>query len=80
MINTLKDRIEGLEKKMELSPLSVRIVEVKEMTVEEAKKKILEFYEEHDDEAIYPGLQYVKELISKKSMLTGHRKPPKNLT
>jgi len=53
-VGTLKDRVDELEKERESLPVSFRIVEVRETTVEEAKEKILGYYEEHKDESIYP--------------------------
>ena len=49
----LRDRVDGMERKIELSPVSIRIVEVRETTVEEAKEKILEYYKKHEGESIY---------------------------
>jgi hypothetical protein len=76
-VSILKDRVDSLERKIESSPMSVRIVEVRETTVEEAKEKILEYYEKHKDEITYPddvadelgfdlkiAMRVVKELIN----------------
>ena len=56
IVSILKDKVDGLERKIELSPVSIRIVEVRETTVEEAKEKILEYYKnkKHEGESIYP--------------------------
>lgn len=55
MVDLLKDRADSLERKIESPPVNVRIVEVKETTVEEAKKKILAYYERHKEEWINPA-------------------------
>ena len=54
IVSILKDRVDGMERKIELSPVSIRIVEVRETTVEEAKEKILEYYKKHEGESVYP--------------------------
>ena len=54
IVGILKDRVDGMERKIELSPVSIRIVEVRETTVEEAKEKILEYYKKHEGESVYP--------------------------
>jgi len=54
IVSILKDKVDGLERKIELSPVSIRIVEVRETTVGEAKEKILEYYKKHEGESIYP--------------------------
>jgi hypothetical protein len=75
-VSILKDKVDELETKSESMPVSFRIIEVKEVTVEEARGKILEYYKEHEGESIYPDdvadelgfdlkitMQAVKELI-----------------
>jgi len=77
IVSILKDKVDGLERKIELSPVSIRIVEVRETTVGEAKEKILEYYKKHEGESIYPddvadelgldlkvAMQAVEELIN----------------
>ena len=54
IVSILKDKVDGLERKIELSPVSIRIVKVRETTVEEAKEKNLEYYKKHEGESIYP--------------------------
>ena len=54
IVSILKDRVDGMERKIDLSPVSIRIVEVRETTVEEAKEKILEYYKKHEGESVYP--------------------------
>jgi len=54
IVSILKDRVDGMERKIELSPVSIRIVEARETTVEEAKEKILEYYKKHEGESVYP--------------------------
>lgn len=58
----MRDRIEELEyqlsqlKEIVEDPFSeVNIVDVREITIEEAKKIILEYYESHDTQSIYPS-------------------------
>ncbi|MGC1120834.1 MAG: hypothetical protein WBA22_07045 [Candidatus Methanofastidiosia archaeon] len=58
----MRDRIEELEyqlnllKKIVEDPFSeINVVDVREITIEEAKKIILEYYESHDTQSIYPS-------------------------
>ncbi|MHC1599323.1 MAG: hypothetical protein ACXQS5_00655 [Candidatus Methanospirareceae archaeon] len=53
-ISELKAAFEELSRLKEFLPLNIRVVEVRETTIEEAKKEILEYYEKHKDEVIYP--------------------------
>lgn len=53
-ISELKTAFEELPRLKEFLPLNIRVVEVRETTVEEAKREILEYYEKHKDEEIYP--------------------------
>jgi len=53
-VSILKDKVDELETKSESMPVSFRIIEVKEATMEEARGKILEYYKEHKGESIYP--------------------------
>ncbi|MGD2247038.1 MAG: hypothetical protein PVF58_01430 [Candidatus Methanofastidiosia archaeon] len=58
----MKNRIQELENQLSLlkeiieDPLSeINIIDIREITIEEAKKIILEFYESHDTQSIYPS-------------------------
>jgi len=53
-ISELKVAFEEVAKIKEFLPLNIRVVEVRETTVEKAKEEILEYYEKHKDEEIYP--------------------------
>jgi DNA-binding MarR family transcriptional regulator len=58
----MKNRIQELENQFSLlkeiieDPLSeISIIDIREITIKEAKKIILEFYESHDTQSIYPS-------------------------
>ncbi|MDI6886449.1 MAG: hypothetical protein QMD22_08960 [archaeon] len=53
-ISELKVAFEDLSKIKEFLPLNIRFVEVRETTVEEAKREILEYCDKHKGEIFYP--------------------------
>jgi hypothetical protein len=53
-ISELKADFEELSRIKEFLPLNIRVVEVRETTVEEAKKEILEYCDKHKGEIFYP--------------------------
>ncbi len=55
-ISILMSKVDNLERNITSLPVSVRIVEVKETTEEEAKEKIQNYYDEHEGESIYPDI------------------------
>jgi hypothetical protein len=55
-VSILMSKVVNLERNITSLPVSVRIVEVKETTVEEAKEEIQRYYEEHKGESIYPDI------------------------
>ncbi|MFQ6120115.1 MAG: hypothetical protein ACE5KE_09540, partial [Methanosarcinales archaeon] len=50
----LIDAYEEMKIYFEAIPIDTSVVELKETTPEDAKKMILEYYEAHKDEVIYP--------------------------
>jgi len=53
-ISELKAAFEELSRLKEFLPLNIRVVEVRETTVEEAKREILEYCDKHKGEIFYP--------------------------
>jgi len=53
-ISDLKVAFEEVAKIKEFLPLNIRVVEVRETTVEEAKHEILEYCDKHKGEIFYP--------------------------
>ncbi len=53
-ISELKVAFEELSRLKEFLPLNIRVVEVRETTVEEAKREILEYCDKHKGEIFYP--------------------------
>ena len=53
-ISELKVAFEELSRLKEFLPLNIRVVEVRETTVEEAKRVILEYCDKHKGEIFYP--------------------------
>ncbi len=53
-ISELKVAFEEVAKIKEFLPLNIRVVEVRETTVEEAKREILEYCNKHKGEILYP--------------------------
>ncbi|MCK4476694.1 MAG: hypothetical protein KAU16_08215 [Methanophagales archaeon] len=53
-ISELKAAFEDLSRIKEFLPLNIRVVEVRETTVEEAKREILEYCDKHKGEIFYP--------------------------
>ncbi len=53
-ISELKVAFEDLSRIKEFLPLNIRVVEVRETTVEEAKREILEYCDKHKGEIFYP--------------------------
>ena len=53
-ISELKAAFEELSRLKEFLPLNIRVVEVRETTVEEAKRVILEYCDKHKGEIFYP--------------------------
>ncbi len=53
-ISELKTAFEDLSRVKEFLPLNIRVVEVRETTVEEAKKEILDYCDKHKGGIFYP--------------------------
>jgi len=53
-ISELKTAFEELSRIKEFLPLNIRVVEVRETTIEEAKKEILDYCDKHKGEIFYP--------------------------
>ncbi|MFQ6061576.1 MAG: hypothetical protein ACE5KT_01620 [Methanosarcinales archaeon] len=53
-VDWLIDAYEEMKIYFEAIPIDTSVVELKETTPEDAKKMILEYYEAHKDEVIYP--------------------------
>ena len=53
-ISELKAAFEELSRLKEFLPLNIRVVEVRETTVGEAKREILEYCDKHKGEIFYP--------------------------
>ena len=53
-ISELKAAFEELSRLKEFLPLNIRVVEVRETTIEEAKKEILEYCDKHKGGIFYP--------------------------
>jgi hypothetical protein len=53
-ISELKAAFEDLSRVKEFLPLNIRVVEVRETTIEEAKKEILDYCDKHKGEIFYP--------------------------
>ncbi|MEA2032533.1 MAG: hypothetical protein U9N41_02990 [Euryarchaeota archaeon] len=53
-ISELKTAFEELSRLKEFLPLNIRVVEVRETTVEGAKREILEYCDKHKGEIFYP--------------------------
>ena len=53
-ISELKVAFEEVAKIKEFLPLNIRVVEVRETTVEEAKREVLEYCNKHKGEILYP--------------------------
>ena len=53
-ISELKVAFEELSRLKEFLPLNIRVVEVRETTIEEVKREILEYCDKHKGEIFYP--------------------------